>query len=351
MIETARSSPELFRNATQVLPWLVWEDRLKLFAQLRAYDLGEDSFNTLVSTMTEIPDRRAAEQLWKLLAEEKLTTATAGVLQRGLRTAYLGRRYYSSPDISPSDRRDLAAAAKPRATSGSELQRLTALALLLIAAKDEAAQVSRQLVDDAKLSNSLRRDAFRVLLLSQSSKRAATRIAAKAIAGDDASKRKAALAFLVGNRSDFRILREGLFLQFDSDDMFSSSHTSGQPIIPESPPGLKLEDVRPWIEDSDPQVAAYAGYLAAMFDEADGLRPLLRYWHGKEKDEALDRLVYRAIALLDDSAHIAELRTIYGRLDEYDISQFYWTIRIMSGPQILRFRKEIRDKVGAEKLQ
>ena len=33
------------------------------------------------------------------------------------------------------------------------------------------------------------------------------------------------------------------------------------------------------------------------------------------------------------------------------MSDFYWTIRIMSGPEILKFRKQIRDEVGMENLR
>ncbi len=351
LVDSASSNPELFRNATQVLPWLVWEDRLGLFEQLRTLDLSKETFGVLVSAMTEIPDRRTAEPFWRLLAEEELTPTTAGALQQGLRAAYLGNRYYSSSNVSPSDLRDLTAAARSRTTSGSELQRLTALTLLAGVAKEDAAEVSQQFVDDTQLSDPMRRDAFKVLLLSQTGPRAATRAATTALGGDDASTRKLALAFLVGDRSGFHYLRDSLYLQLDYSDLFSSSRSSGQPIIPEPPLGLELDDVQPWIDDSDPQVAAYAGYLAALFEEADGLRPLLRYWHDKEQDEALDKLVYRAIALLDDSTHLGELRTIYGKLDQHSMPEFYWTIRIMSGPEILRFRKEIRDQVGAERLR
>jgi hypothetical protein len=42
------------------------------------------------------------------------------------------------------------------------------------------------------------------------------------------------------------------------------------------------------------------------------------------------------------------LRGIYSKLDDYEISEFYWTIRIMSGPEILKFRKQIRDEKGAQ---
>ena len=35
----------------------------------------------------------------------------------------------------------------------------------------------------------------------------------------------------------------------------------------------------------------------------------------------------------------------------YEVSEFYWTIRIMTGPDILKFRKQIRDEVGMNQLQ
>jgi hypothetical protein len=72
---------------------------------------------------------------------------------------------------------------------------------------------------------------------------------------------------------------------------------------------------------------------------------LLRYWHKKGKENAsLSRLVYRAVAVLDDPKYLPVLRQIYGMTPEPESKDFYWTIRIMSGPEILKFRKEIRDR-------
>jgi len=62
------------------------------------------------------------------------------------------------------------------------------------------------------------------------------------------------------------------------------------------------------------------------------------------------KLVYRAIAVVDDPKYIPVLREIYGKLDQYEMSEFYWTIRIMTGPEILSFRKQVRDEVGASRL-
>jgi hypothetical protein len=67
------------------------------------------------------------------------------------------------------------------------------------------------------------------------------------------------------------------------------------------------------------------------------------------------RLVYRAIARGDDSSRVGVLNDIYGRLHTDDHShflpEFYWTIRSMTGPEILELRKTMRDEVGVENLR
>lgn len=35
----------------------------------------------------------------------------------------------------------------------------------------------------------------------------------------------------------------------------------------------------------------------------------------------------------------------------YYIRDFYWTIRVMDGPNVLRLRKQMRDEVGMANLQ
>ena len=98
-------------------------------------------------------------------------------------------------------------------------------------------------------------------------------------------------------------------------------------------------------------MAAYAGYLVALTGDPAGLKPLLEYWRqNRSNDYQIDQMAYRAIAKLDDSSQISVLETIYAGLDEYEYSRFYWTIRIMSGREILKFRKRIRDEVGMNNL-
>ena len=103
---------------------------------------------------------------------------------------------------------------------------------------------------------------------------------------------------------------------------------------------------------SDPEVVAQAGYLLALLGQPRGLDPLLRQLRSADKDKRRWQwLAYRAIAALDDSSRLAVLREIYATLEQGEKSDFYWTIRIMTGPEMLEFRKQIRDEVGINQLQ
>jgi len=214
-----------------------------------------------------------------------------------------------------------------------------------------AATVASQLANDVQLSDEFRRDAFRVMLLTQETNQAITTVIA-ALSDPDGQRRQFAMIYLTGEASQLRNFRGAFYLDVDVP-WYALSSNSGKFIIPEPPVGLKAAHVRPLIDDPDPQIATRAGYLLALFDEPEGLDVLLRYWNGQGEEDALifERLVYRAIAKLDDASQISVLRKIYERLEQYEVSEFYWTIRIMSGREILLFRDEIREKVGMRNLR
>ena len=77
----------------------------------------------------------------------------------------------------------------------------------------------------------------------------------------------------------------------------------------------------------------------------------MEYWRQRPDDDGRMKLVYRAIAVLDDPNYLPVLREIYTNLEQYYVQEFYWTIRIMSGPEILGFRKQIREEVGLDNLR
>ena len=63
--------------------------------------------------------------------------------------------------------------------------------------------------------------------------------------------------------------------------------------------------------------------------------------------------MYRALSHLDEPQSLPILKQIYVQLRKTDagsISDFYWTVRIMTGRKALAFRKRIRAEVGMDNL-
>jgi hypothetical protein len=107
------------------------------------------------------------------------------------------------------------------------------------------------------------------------------------------------------------------------------------------------------LTDSDKPIAACAGYLMCLFKDRGGLDPLLAYWRLNQGDQKTRRMVYRAVAALDDDNLTPVLQDVYGSMKDqsYYMREFYWTIRGIKGPNILKLRKLIRDEVGMDELQ
>jgi hypothetical protein len=348
----AKTDGKKYYAVSEVLPWLVWKDRQAAFLELRKMAGSADDFRYLIYAMEKVRDRRACDLLWDLLADPKATAGQAGQISRCILEMYgINSWYNSSSDTPAATKRalkDLAATLKPRAESGNELQRLVALALWTYCDKDAAAQLAEKLQADAKAGPALRPELFQVALALAPAKDGVRRAAA-ALADKDRDRRKTALSYLVRGPQSLGTLRQGISLRVDSSE---TAVRSGQPIVPQPPAGLRASQLLPLVDDSEAPVAADAGYLLALLGDARGLPPLLRYYRGEGKDDQqTQRLVYRAIAVLDDSSQIPVLKKIYAGMESYYRSEFYWTIRIMTGPEILKFRKQIRDEVGMGQLQ
>jgi hypothetical protein len=353
ILSTAKDHSASLPLAAQVFEWLVWPQRETLFRQLDALATTDEERDVLVEAMNEVPDRRMAELYWTLLGREHVGRSVVSTIEYGLRQAYLGSRYYDEDSITPRMRREAREALVPHANKGRAIERLVAINLLFKIAADDALQAARALLDDNSADADLRRDAFQITLVAQE---AGERIqtAIETLRGDDPGRRLVAIKFLAMGTQALRYLPATEFW-IDVEETVSGADPFGsadKPIIPEPPRRLKAEDVRPFLNDPDEEMAAYSGYLLALFGEREGLGVLLRYWRSRpEPDESLDRLVYRAIAVTDDPQYIPLLRGILQRLDEGNASEFYWTIRIMGGPEILQFRKEVRAKYGIEHLR
>jgi hypothetical protein len=346
MEESLRAKPELFGKAASILPWLTWEQRLATFKTLRALAANEqDDIVRLHATIIDGRDPRAANLLWEALTDAKLSRDDAAALARGLMEMYFGDQIYNASNAPASSRRELAKAATPRTQTGSGLQRMAALMLLTAASHEDAAKAAGAMADDAQLEQPYRSEAFQVQLAALPATEA-RKVSLATLRGTDVFRIKPALKWLAEGSNAHSTLASELFPYIDFDPMSGASVTTGVPIVPKAPIGLEAKDIRPFVNDADAEVAACAGYLLAVLGESEGVEPLVRYWqqHGKTTDN-WSKMVYRAIAAVNDPKYIGVLQEIYAKLQGYERQEFYWTIRIMTGPEILAFRKQIRDEM------
>lgn len=352
LAEAVGSERGLFDRAASMLPWLTWENRVAAFGQFRKLALNKQDLVPLIEAMASIPDHRSSDLLWEFLADETLTAQEIRPVQQGLLQAYLGDSYYSPEDASIGRRRELRKAATRYANTGKGVQRQVGLTLLAAVDPEEAGDIAIRLAGNSALDEKLQLTAFRLALATRPKEEAIQTAIATLTAADNTQRRMSALLYLVDGRRAMMSGDDAVMLPNTYHEEIWSGTNSGQPIIPFPPSKLEPEHVGRLLDHADPRTRAYAGYLLALFEQPQGLDKLLVYWreHG-ENEPGLDRLAYRAIASLDDSTQISVLEKIYERLEPYDAGEFYWTVRIMSGPGILRLRKRIRDEVGMDNLK
>lgn len=359
----AADVPTTRGTVAAVLPWLPWDARRALFDELLTLGLNEGQLQQLALSVAALPDARAADLLWGLLDRPEAGTTLAQAVFEALRGTYLGEQYYNESQVSTGAYEAAAEASKARLAGGNELQRLIALALMVTVAPDDAGAGAKAIYQDAATSEPLRRDAFQVMLTTLPATEARDAAAAALAApGGDAAARRLALAYLAVGDDSLGALRDSIYVHSNRN----VAGFSGEfPPPPPLPPSLKPAALEPFVaEGAKPgasgdaaQSAAYASYLLTRLDRDNTVRrmgPLLRYWRQHKQDYGpWKRLVYRAVAAANDDALTPVLAEVFETFDkgDYDLKEFYWTIRTMKGPNVLALRKRIRDEVGMEVLR
>lgn len=341
LLKSSRKDEKSFAHGVAALKWLPFDRRSELFRQLSRMAATDGLRQTLVHTLSEIPDPRTADLYWELLEQ---SPELASQLVYPMRRAYFGSRYYDLSSLSERKKSELADQIEPKAREGIAEQRLIALTLLAAVAPARAAKSAKAISQEPHTpeSENLRQDAFQIYFALQTPA-GRKRLAVDALDDADPHRQSLAVAFLAMGDSPLRYLRN-LETYLDMTDYGSTVYSSGEnkPIIPEAPNGLSADDVRPLADSKDPQTAACAGYLLTVMGEPTFITPLVKHWRTAPQSDELDRLMFRAVAVVDDSSYLPILKDIYSRRSSYEIPEFYWTIRIMSGAEILTFRKQIR---------
>jgi HEAT repeat protein len=343
------------------LKWLPWADRIRLFDEMLPLARSEIDLDSVLKQMALTHDRRAIPALWSALDHERADDVASTAVTSAMTQLMFRTYYFDTGEITPAQRKFAQSELQYRSQVGSYWQRLTALLLLNRIDKNKVAELTREIVENDSEPAPLRRDAFRILLVSQTD-REATDTALEVLNRKDFHFREDAVIALTMGRSEITAVAEerlSIASHYDryGDRNFPPSREPLQAIFPEAPEGLSKEELFPFLQSSDSKTAARAAYLLVLLGERDAFSILHAYWESSAKsDPKWSRLVYRAVAFLDDERFVPDLIWIYENvisIEEHSetTKDFYWTIRIMTGPQILELRKRIRDEVGMNSLR
>lgn len=350
---TVAHDPSQAQTAARVLRWIPWAQRRKFFETLIGTARGADELTMIAHELAQRPHPDAAGALWRLLAQPEADGTLVSGLLHELAMLYLDDHIY---DVQSVPKKQLAAAIadlRPRTRSGTHWQRLGALVLLVTIDPDAALEEATRLSDEANSDSQLAASAFQVLLYA-SEPDAARKEAVLALRSTNEERKRSALTYLALGRDALDKLDDGIELR----DYRGVEFPAASKPVPDPPPGLRREVLAPLAQAGDARQRASVGYLLCLMGEPEGLPPLIDYWKGQARyDEHWTKLVYQSITALDDSSYVPALTEIYQhmagqeRFDERDVATFYWTIRLMTGADILPLRKRIRDEVGLEILQ
>ena len=354
--ELATSGHADASDVLEILRWATFAEREKIYSELLKRPGFHKVSDDVMSVVPRNHDLRDADFLWNLCDVPGTEISGLVGLTYALRQLYLGERYWDTSSITPAIKRRMFATAEKQLESPAGLRHLLALTFMyenISAEPEEELQKihksARAIADDTTLPASLRSDAMQIAMLSLDAEEWHTQLRELLQTGQP-EERLLALRALTRENGLGQLSYSHASLNIR--DAKPHSTPRGQPIEPELPEGVTAEMVRPLLSHSEPETRALAGYVVAVSGDSTGLPPLIEYWraHGKDDDE-WNRFVYRAIAATDDSQYLPVLKQIYSTIEGYHINEFYWTIRIMTGPRILEFRKQIRKEKGAEALR
>lgn len=350
--EAVQARPSLAGNAAAILPWLPWEQRLEKFNWLLPMALQNDQSRQLFQAFTEPLEPRGAERLWEIVADKDFNSRLAGNISRAIGSSLTGEwywRYDKDSNDNPAIKDQVIENAKLHLQTGNEWETLIALFQISNADPTMAANLAKEIYADEFQPQELRDDAYQIAFLyADPDKRVA--LAKEGLQSDNPKHQAIAVVALVlaDEYDEFSTVRNELhFNRSYSSHFFSSSSSGPGPIIPKVIDGIDPETARDLLTHSEAKVRALAGYALAMHGDDAGLAELLEFWRNEAyEDSTYQRLVYSAIAKLNAGDQIETLREIASQHEGYYAGQFYWTIRIMSGDEVLQLRKELRDKFG-----
>jgi HEAT repeat protein/thiol-disulfide isomerase/thioredoxin len=347
------------RSASAALPWVPWPQRAELFKEL-VKNAGHDEVGAYVRQFGELANPASAELMWDVLAPSTADAGLVSGVHDVLRKVYLGSRYYDQNSISAERKQALIDACKAKLEKGSDAQRLLAMAMLVEQSPTDIVPFAERLLRERSADDPLKADAFHVLLVAKqhTAPAEATTLAVNALAAKDTpvAMRRLAVRHLATDGTDYPRLRGAIWLSVSvSHVVYSDSDKPQNPGI-RPPAGLTAEMVRPVVAsppEDDASTAAYAGYLLSLFGDRSGFDRLVAYWRANSGDDTARRLVYRAVAAMNDDSLTPVLESVYKSMadEQYYARELYSTIRDIKGPNVTKLRQRMQTEVGDANLR
>jgi HEAT repeat protein/thiol-disulfide isomerase/thioredoxin len=334
------------QDVAGVLQWLPWKSRSDLFDHLITHAGDETNIVGVVQTLGSIRDDRGANKVWSVLERDGIGNDVVQMVESALIKIYTGQFYIDPEETAPSLRRFMAADAQKRLKGAGYNTQLVALRMAHSVDPTKAYEMAQELMTSAEEPKQ-RKIALAFVLLS-APKPEANQHAITALKSEDVELQRLGLQYLTSGTDG---LPPELVPQSSSYSYSYGGSESGKPIIPELPSGVTADLVRPLANSDDVELRALATYSLILLAESTDLRPVLAM---RTRKEGWDELAYRAIAFVDDSNQVPLLTKMYEKNKDnygFSASDFYWTIRIMSGSEILALRKRIREELGMDQLR
>ena len=365
LMELARQDAAFVLPLAGTLRWLPWEIRLQAFNELRPLVSGPEQMAQLCDEFAFLRDVRAGEFLWDVLAQKPMDASLAHSVYVNLLHVHgveMRYGYY----IDTDQRQDPVAFDVEKVNQiakapENEWQRRVALALLLQFDREAALESANEMLKDKKLPASLQADAFTTMLIGTPAESAGEASVAM-LAGGNPALARTAVKFLTLGRSSLHSFADEHFrlpntVVDDSEPQLiglaGDESTKGKSL----PKGLTVDLLQPYLAGPDEELASFAAHLMALLGDSSGMDRLIAHWRHEATGHgghAWQKLVYEAIAVGNDPRFVPVLEEIFRSTQKdypYAIREFYWSIRSMTGPEILKLRKTIRDEVGMDQLR
>lgn len=355
--QNANRNETWFQYCAKLLPWLPFEERNQMLQLLLASDQSSNHMGTVIQEYSKIRNPAAAEKLWDMARDFSIPSH---YLVEGLNSAYLGDSisYYSGlqsdssgESVDPQLVKFVEGESRRWMKEGTQQQKLIALSFLYRIDRESAGSAAMDLAGSDS-GGDLRNTAIRVALLSNSEDQA---INESLLTSADETTVKTILRFLAFGDSSIQSpsSENGIYL-FDESSFSSFSNGSSVKVrIPKAPAGTKLSDVSRWLDSEDEEVRVLATYLAVLLQGDVDIQTLINYWQRNQADEEIAKLTFQAIAAANNDQLTPTLTRIYeqhGKENPRFASQMYWTIRPMTGSQVIKLRSRIRDEIGMSTL-